>query len=154
MAMYSNEVFDAEDQMSDMDDEIKPLPTSPSETIWNRIQLVTYYDNKDSWKTMFYQNKQNFQMRFKEHFIEACKNWLSMMSDFMENDETWSALMDTKSKLYQLTEDDQEALLSAIDSRKYKLIKRIDWDRLETNLAEDSSDVSDVDGNEGEGFDE
>ena len=54
--------------------------------------------------------------------------------------------METKAKLYEDVSEDDEALFSAIDKRKYKLLKTIDWDQVESELmGDDSSEASDTD---------
>jgi len=111
-------------------------------TMWDRIQQKTLSDNRDHWLQLFQDDKSLFRMRFKDYYIESCKVWLYTFNEFFENDDTWSAVMETKSKLYEDVSDDEEALLSAIDKRKYKLLKHLDWNELESILVEDDDEAS------------
>ena len=50
--------------------------------------------------------------------------------------------METKSKIFEDLSEDDEALLSAIDTRKYKIFKTIDWNLVESDIKDtDGSDV-------------
>ena len=118
------------------------VETPTGESIWDRVQRLTFDGNIEYWSNLLSTDPVIFRLRFKESFIESCRTWLTSINDFVENDETWNALMDTKSNLFQELPEDDEALLSAIDKRKYKLLKRIDWEQLEADLLEDSTDES------------
>ena len=121
------------------DDQVE---TPNEESVWDRVQRLTYDGNIDYWSNLLSTDPSYFRLRFKDSFIESCRTWLTTINDFVENDETWNALMDTKSNLFQELPEDDEALLSAIDKRKYKLLKRIDWEQLEADLLGDSTDES------------
>lgn len=117
----------------------------PDATMWDRIQSLTCSMKKEFWSKLLAEDETLFRMQFKEYFIEACKTQLYKIHDFTENDQTWNSLMETKSQVFEETSEDDEAFFSAIDKRKYKLLKTIDWTRVEAELA-DSSDGSDADG--------
>ncbi len=70
--------------------------------------------------------------------------------NFLENDETKSSIWDTKEKLEDM--DDEEAVQTAIDQRKYKLLKLIKWEKVEGLIDgdddEDSLEMEDGDAEE------
>ena len=78
--------------------------TNHVESKWEKIQRLTYNDNKDFWYQLLSQDKVQFQLKFKEAYLEHCKTWLSLFNDFISGDETWASLMDTKSKIYETVE--------------------------------------------------
>ena len=72
---------DPENVSSDTDDERSTTGSdSPSsaidESLWDRIQRLTYSDNIENWLKLLNEDKVLFRMRFKEHFIESCKRQL------------------------------------------------------------------------------
>ena len=121
-----------------------------NETIWNKIQRVTYADNKNYWRELMEEDKSQFQLKFKASFLESCKSWILQLCNFVDDDQTWAALMDTKAQIYESVEDDEEALLSAVDTRKYKLYKTIDWGKIESDLLEDDDSSSEEEDNNGD----
>ena len=114
----------------------------PNENIWDRIQRVTWSNNQNLWVNLLNEDRTLFRMRFEEYFIESCNQQLYVFHQFIENDETWSSLMETKSQIYEDVSEDDEAFFSAVDKRKYKLLKTIDWGKVESELTDDSSDIS------------
>lgn len=120
----------------------------PLDSIWDRIAKMTWSNNKDFWYKQLSKDPMIFRMKFKECFIETCKTMLTDINDFVENDETWNTLMETKTKLYEDISENDEALLSAIDTRKYKLLKTIDWVQVEAELQDDSDDEAENGANE------
>ena len=108
-------------------------------SMWNKILRLSYDDNKEFWFRLLSKDKTQFRLKFKEAFLEQCKTSLDLIDDFVENDETWASILETKSKLYDMVEEnDDEALLSAIDARKYKIYKLIDWQKVEDDIQYDS----------------
>ena len=108
-------------------------------SMWNKILRSSYDDNKEFWFRLLSKDKTQFRLKFKEAFLEQCKTSLDLIDDFVENDETWASILETKSKLYDMVEEnDDEALLSAIDARKYKIYKLIDWQKVEDDIQYDS----------------
>ena len=129
------------DNQSVTDSETSIQETTQNDSIWDQIIRMTYANNSSFWNGLLIQDKEQFQLKFKESFLEKCKTWLNTINDFVENDETWAAVMETKSKLYEtVEEDDEEALLSAIDARRYKLFKLIGWEKVEADLENSKSD--------------
>lgn len=115
-------------------------------SMWDKIQRATLSKNKEFWSKIWNEDKHLFRIRFKEYFIDVCKDWLQSFNDFIENDDIWQSLMETKTKvLDDVSDQDDEALLSAIDMRKYKLLKVIDWGQLEQELEEESESDSESD---------
>ena len=113
--------------------------------MWDKIlQETITADNKDIWYQLLKQDDTAiFKLKFQEFFLEKCKTWLNIINNFVENNKTWASLMDTKSKLYDTVEgNEDEAMLSAIDVRRYKLFKSIDWDKVQGDI-EPNSDNSD-----------
>ena len=118
--------------------------TNQGNSMWDKIQRLTYVGNKNVWYQLLSQDKVQFQLKFKEAYLEHCKTWLSVFNDFIGEDETWASLMETKSKIYENVEgDEDEALLSAVDARRYKIFKLIDWDKLEADIEQNSDDSDD-----------
>ena len=138
---------ESEDQKSiEVDDDDNASLDEHTESMWNKIQRLTWSNNKDFWSKLLNEDKARFQLRFKEQFIESCKTWFTIFSEFIDNDEIWLALMESKGKIYDNVEEEDEALLSAIDLRKYKLLKAIDWKQVETDLeADPASDAEEND---------
>lgn len=126
---------------------VEETESTDEESLWDRVQRLTYAGNVEYWSNLLSTDETLFRLRFKESFLESCRTWLASVNDFVENDSTWSVLMVTKAKLFKEIPEDDEALLSAIDKRKYKLFKLIDWEQLEADLTEDSNEESDT-GNE------
>ena len=112
------------------------------DTIWDRIQRGTWTNNNDYWLKLLNEDRTLFRMRFKDFFIESCKRQLYLFHQFIENDETWSSLMETKSQLYEEISEDDESFFSAVDKRKYKLLKTIDWEKVESELLTNSYEYS------------
>lgn len=108
------------------------------ESIWGNIQRVTYSENKEYWHQLLNEDETQFRLKFKDSFLEACKTWLSQIYEFMEEDETWASIIETKSRIQDNIEENDEALLSAMDMRKYKIFKTIDWNKVETEVNEDN----------------
>lgn len=100
-----------------------------NDTLWDKIALFTCDSDEDFWSQLLV-NKKEFKIRFNDHYIESCKKWLSFFHDFMEEDETWDALLSTREKLCETIDDREEALLAAIDTRKHKILDTINWDRV------------------------
>ncbi len=139
-----NSSEDTDDQRSTTGSENPSNVTDeyPNEDIWDRIQRVTWSNNKDFWVNLLNEDRTLFRMRFKEYFIESCKQQLYVFHQFIENDETWSSLMETKSHLYEEVSEDDEVFFSAVDKRKYKLLKTIDWEKVESELLTNSYEYS------------
>ena len=120
--------------------------TNQDDTMWDKILRITYAGNKQFWSQLLFQDEIEFQLKFKEAYLEQCKRWLALFNDFIAQDETWTSLMDTKTKLYDSVEgDEEEALFSAIDARRYKIFKMIDWDKVEADIHHDSDNELVVD---------
>ena len=118
--------------------------------MWHKIQEILSNDNRAFWESLLNQDKTQFRLKFRESFLEYCKNWLSNLNTFIENDETWAAIMETQSKILDdVGDDDDEALFAAVDARKYKVYKNIDWKRVENDiLGIDDDDEEDADEDE------
>ena len=106
-------------------------------TIWDNIQTRTIRSNRNLWLALLDQEKSLFQIRFKDAYLEACKVWLKTIIDFINEDETWNAIEEAQSRINETINDIDEALLAAIDIRKYKIFQTIDWDALESDILED-----------------
>ncbi len=137
-----------ETSLTDTDDQLSTSGSdSPSketgtvdETIWDRIQRMS---------KLLIEDKLLFRMRFKECFIESCKHHLYLFYEFIENDEIWNVLMETNSQFFEETTEDDEAFFLAVDKRKYKLLKTIDWEQIESDLKDDeSSETSETENSE------
>ena len=103
------------------------------DSMWNRIQQMTYGGNKDVWCQLKSQDILQFKLNFKEAYLEHCKIWLCLFNEFTEKEETWVSLMEIKSKIYEyVKEDADEVLFLAVDARRNKIFKLIDWNTLET----------------------
>ena len=84
-------------------------------------------------------NSLMFQKQFKDVFLEICKENVVQLRDFIENDEVWNSILDTRDKIYQDIPEEDEAILTAIDTRKYKIFKTIDWSMVKSELEDDSA---------------
>ncbi len=107
-------------------------------TIWSRIVLDTVEQNKEALREA---DSSKRKSKFKKCFMENVKPWLVQIQEFWENDETKSSIWDTKEKLENM--DDEEAVLAAIDQRKYKLLRLIKWDVIDELI--DSGEDDDMD---------
>ncbi len=107
-------------------------------TIWSRIILDTVEQNKEALREA---DSSKRKSKFKKCFMENVKPWLVQIQEFWENDETKSSIWDTKEKLENM--DDEEAVLAAIDQRKYKLLRLIKWDVIDELI--DSGEDDDMD---------
>ncbi len=121
--------------------------SAEEQTIWNKIILDTVEQNKETLRDA---DSSKRLTKFKKLFIENVKVWLLQIHEFWENDETKSSIWDTKEKLEDM--DDEEAVQTAIDQRKYKLLKLIKWEKVEGLIdgdeEEDSLEMEDGDAEE------
>ncbi len=60
--------------------------------------------------------------------MEKVKEFLPRLQEFFDSDETWLAISSTGERTLKTVEDEGEALLAAMDERKYKIFKEIDWE--------------------------
>ena len=115
---------------------------SDDETIWDKIMWETYVEHKHVLGAIPSSKRKEL---FKKYFLDQVKKWMPMLQNFMENDRTKEAIWNAKEKIdYDSSEDedDDEALLVAVDQLRYKIWKIIDWSSLKTwiNNPEDSND--------------
>ena len=97
------------------------------------------------WLELLEQDESLFQIRFKDAYLESCKIWLKKINDFIDEDETWNAIEEARSRINETINDNDEALLAAIDIRKYKIFKTIDWNAIESDILEDPNGVANAD---------
>ncbi len=109
-------------------------------TIWSKIILDTVEQNKEALREA---DSSKRKSKFKKYFIENVKVWLLQIQELWENDETKSSIWDTKEKLEGM--DDEEAVLTAIDQRKYKLLKHIKWDVIDDMIDEEEDEPLEID---------
>ena len=122
--------------------------TDVTESIWDRMISLTYNRNPTFWRNLLAKDQTQFRIKFKKSFLETSKSWLSLINAFVEDDEAWATIMETKAKLLDTVDGDEcEGLLCAIDARRYKLFKLIDWETLEertnTSVQTDESEEED-----------
>ncbi len=134
-----NSSEDTDDQRSTTGSENPSNVTDeyPNENICDRIQRVTWSNNKDLWVNRLNEDRTLFRMRFKEYCNESCKQQFYVFHQCIENDQFIE-----KSQMYEDVSEDDEAFFSAVDKRKYKILKTIDWGKVESELTDDSSDNS------------
>ena len=59
----------------------------------------------------------------------------------MDEDETWNAIEEARSRINETIEDNDEALLAAIDIRKFKIFKTIDWNAIEMDILDEQNQI-------------
>jgi hypothetical protein len=74
-------------------------------------------------------------------FLKKCKSWFLCLADFFESDATWTCIKNTKERVAERWTGlgEGEALMSAIDKRRYKLYGLIPWTYIETQYDNGSS---------------
>ncbi len=113
-------------------------------TIWGKIILDTVEQNKEALREA---DSSKRKSKFKKYFIENVKVWLLQIQELWENDETKSSIWDTKEKLEGM--DEEEAVLTAIDQRKYKILKLIKWDEIDDLIdTEEDEPLEDIEEDE------
>jgi uncharacterized Zn-finger protein len=110
------------------------------ESWWDDIVQDTYQMNISNWKILSNTDTLLLKKNFQEAFLENCKKWLAKLHDFVETDGVWSAILDTKDKVNKDIDDEDEALLSAIDTRRYKIYKVIDWENVLSQIGQSGED--------------
>ena len=112
-------------------------------TLWDNILQHTCNSNKSLWQKLFSENDPSFEIRFSEAYIESCKYWLKKIDEFIEDDDVWGAIGESRSRLNETIDDMDESLMAAIDIRKYKIYTTINWQHVETVLQDDVVDEED-----------
>ena len=105
--------------------------------VWDRITKTTVNLNQGRLHKSYRADPAHFKLKFRDAFLESSKEWLLELDNFIRNDAYWDAIMDARA---QSTEDDSddEALLAAIDKRKYKIFKTINWDIVDSLMESDT----------------
>ncbi len=120
--------------MSDQEPNANEELEEERETVWDKIMWETYVENKENLATL---DKTKLKEKFKKYFLVKVKEWLPMLQDFMENDRIKAAIWGTKETVASDSSDEEEDILVAVDQRKYKIWKIIDWDIVENWFAEE-----------------
>ena len=124
-------------EMSDQEPNANEELEEERETVWDKIMWETYVENKENLATL---DKTKLKEKFKKYFLVKVKEWLPMLQDFMENDRIKAAIWGTKETVASDSSDEGEDILLAVDQRKYKIWKIIDWDMVENWLAEEEEE--------------
>jgi hypothetical protein len=78
-----------------------------------------------------------FKELFQLAFLGKCKRWFLCFREFLENDDTWACIMDTKEKMERRKGFGyEEALMNATDERKYILYDLIPWKDIQSKYDE------------------
>jgi hypothetical protein len=78
-----------------------------------------------------------FKELFQLAFLGKCKRWFLCFRWFLENDDTWARIMETKEKMERRKGfGDEEALMNATDERKYILYDLIPWQHIQSKYDE------------------
>ncbi len=120
-------------EMSDQEPNANEELEEELETVWDKIMWETYVENKENLATL---DKTKLKEKFKKYFLVKVKEWLPMLQDFMENDRIKAAIWGTKEMVASDSNDEEEDIIVAVDQRKYKIWKIIDWDIVENWFAE------------------
>ncbi len=83
--------------------------------------------------------------KFEKYFFENARKWVSKLYNFYEQDEVFGKILEFI-KNVDHADDDEEALNLAVDNKKYKLLKVIDWARVFSLIgikAEESDEAED-----------
>ena len=122
--------------MSDQEPNANGELEEERETVWDKIMWETYVENKENLATL---DKTKLKEKFKKYFLVKVKEWLPMLQDFMENDRIKAAIWGTKEMVASDSSDEEEDILVAVDQRKYKIWKIIDWDMVKNWLTEEGA---------------
>ncbi len=125
--------------MSDQEPNANEELEEERETVWDKIMWETYVENKENLATL---DKTKLKEKFKKYFLVKVKEWLPMLQDFMENDRIKAAIWGTKETVASDSSDEEEDILVAVDQRKYKIWKIIDWDIVENWFAEEEEEYT------------
>jgi hypothetical protein len=113
---------------------------------WDKIAKETCQLNLENWQDLMNNDEISFQRKFKDAYLENCKDWLVKLDDFLEKDDVWLSILESKEKMFGEIEERDEAILSAIDARRYKIFKTIDWSMVNDEIEEaHTSDTSEPD---------
>lgn len=110
-----------------------------SHCMWNKILVYICSERRHYWRQLLSKDQTEFKIKFKEHFFAKCQEKLLELFMFIETDDTWSkivALIDDSDK----DGEPDEAFLSALDARKYKVLKQIDWNKVKSELNDYTDD--------------
>ena len=112
--------------------------------LWDQVLIKTYADNAAKLdKYLDCGDVSKFKAKFKQLYLETAREWLRMVYRFWHNDDVkdsiWISMADNEDEM-----EEEEALDIAVDFRKYKIWKTIDWNRVRDIVADDEEDVSEV----------
>ncbi len=127
--------------ISSSDDESWSSSLQFQNSVWNMIVKATW----DERLRKYADNEARFKQKFQEAFLEKAKELLPKLQEFFDCDETWLAISRSSERLLKTVEDESEALLAAMDERKYKMFKEIDWEVAKSHLDTDSGEEEEAD---------
>jgi hypothetical protein len=110
-------------------------------TVSEKNAQSTAITNKNRFDKAYRQHREHFKRKFCDAFLYSVKDWLLELDDFIKNDSYWEAIVDTRAQRSDSDSDD-EALLAAIDKRKYKIFKAINWEMVKDVMEEETEDES------------
>ena len=67
--------------------------------------------------------------KFEKYFFENVRTWIHKLYNFYEYDEVFGKLVEYVKNLDH-ADDDEEALNLAVDNKKYRILKVVDWTRV------------------------
>ncbi len=106
-------------------------------SVWNMIVKATW----DERLRKYADDEARFKQKFQAAFLEKAKELLPKLQEFFDCDETWLAITCSSERILKTVEDESEALLAAMDERKYKMFKEIDWEVAKSQLDSDSDET-------------
>ncbi len=122
------------------DDESMSSPLYFQNSVWNMIVKAAW----DERLRKYADDEARFRQKFQAAFLEKAKELLPKLQEFFDSDETWLAISSTSERLLKTVEDESEALLAAMDERKYKIFKEIDWEMAKAQVDADSDEEIDA----------
>ena len=142
---------ESENMSDDQDRESENMPEDqdPETTngdMWDIMIADTAEKHSEQLKSVLH-DTDSFKRKFQKYFLENSRKWLHKMHDFFENDTL-------REKLWQImeniddAEDVTEALNIAIDQKKYKILKLIDWSQVINLLQSEDEAEAEIDNNE------
>lgn len=144
----SDQEVDSESESKATDDDYVEDKTEAgqSDTWWDEVINSVYSENVQYWRKLLKRDTTQFRIRFKESFLEKSRIFLNRIFDFVEEDHIWGSIMETKSRMNESEEvSDDESLHAAIDIRRNKVFKVIDWESLQNSIQRDDGDPPLVD---------
>ena len=111
-------------------------------SMWSYILAATYDDHASNLRKYLERgDSETFKRKFQRAYLETTREWMKDLLDFWENDDTkqaiWISMNDNSGEM-----DDDEAIETAVDLRKFKIFKTIEWDMVKDWIRGDFDNAS------------